>query len=61
MVTRWFAIMCDQIGGRYIQVRGRFKPEYIHDLYGSEPYVKYTNDSFEVDPKSLKIALEMIE
>lgn len=61
MMTRWFAIMCDQIGGRYIQVRGRFKPEYVRYLYGNEPFVKYTNDNFEVDPVSLKIALEMVE
>jgi hypothetical protein len=61
MMTRWFAIMCDQIGGKYIQVRGRFKPQYIPHLYRNEPYVVHTNDNFEVDPKSLQVALEMID
>lgn len=60
MLTRWFAIMCDQIGGRYIQVRGRIKPEYVRHLYLDKPFVEFTNDSFEVDPESLRVATEMI-
>jgi hypothetical protein len=61
MVTRWFSTMCHQVGGRYIQVRGRLKPEYVDGLYGRKPFVEYTNDSFEVDPRSLQVALDMIE
>ena len=60
MATRWFGIMCHQVGGKYIQVRGRIKPEYVPYLYGAEPYQAHVNDSFEVDPKSLQVALQMI-
>ncbi|HEV2593858.1 MAG TPA: glycosyltransferase family 61 protein [Sphingomicrobium sp.] len=60
-MTRWFGVMCHQIGGRYIQVRGRLKPEYISHLYRSDPYFTHTNDSFEVDPRSLEVALNTID
>jgi hypothetical protein len=59
--TRWFGVMCDQVGGRYIQVRGRLKPKYVPYLYLDKPYYIHSSDSFEVDPASLTLALEMIE
>jgi hypothetical protein len=60
IVTRWFGIMCEQVGGKYIAVRGRVKPEYIRGLYAEEFFEEYCNDNFEIDPKSLRVALEMI-
>jgi hypothetical protein len=60
-MTRWFGMMCEQVGGKYIAVRGRLKPEYINDLYGPDFSERYCNDDFEIDPKSLEIALKMIE
>jgi hypothetical protein len=60
IVTRWFGIMCEQVGGKYIAVRGRIKPEYVKGFYAHEPFEKYCNDNFEIDPKSLEVALEMI-
>jgi hypothetical protein len=52
--------MCEQVGGKYIAVRGRVKPEYIRGLYAEEFFEEYCNDNFEIDPKSLRVALEMI-
>jgi hypothetical protein len=60
IVTRWFGIMCEQVGGKYIAVRGRLKPEYVEGLYASEPFEKYCDDNFHVDPKSLEVAFDMI-
>jgi hypothetical protein len=42
-------------------VRGRLKPEYISEFYVPTLSEKYCNDNFEIDPKSLEVALEMIE
>jgi Glycosyltransferase 61 len=61
IMTRWFGIMCEQVGGKYIAVRGRLKPEYVSDFYAPTFSEKYCNDDFEIDPKSLEVALEMIE
>jgi len=60
IVTRWFGIMCEQVGGHYIAVRVRIKPEYVEGLYADEPFLSYCNDRFEVDPRSVDVALEMI-
>jgi len=60
-MTRWFGIMCEQVGGKYIAVRGRLKPEYIAGLYSAEPFLSYCHDEFEIDPRSLKVALEISE
>jgi capsular polysaccharide biosynthesis protein len=60
IMTRWFGIMCEQVGGKYAAVRGRIRPEYVPHLYRDEPYLKDANDSFEVDPKSLEKALEIV-
>ena len=43
------------------QVRGRLKPEYVPHVYGSEPYFTHSNDPFEVDPLSVRAALEILE
>lgn len=42
-------------------MRGRLKPEYISEFYVPTLSEKYCNDNFEIDPKSLEVALEMIE
>jgi hypothetical protein len=60
IVTRWFGIMCEQVGGKYIAVRGRLKAEYVEGLYAAEPFLRYCDDNFEADPKSVEVALEMI-
>jgi hypothetical protein len=61
IMTRWFGMMCEQVGGKYVAVRGRLKPEYIHGLYAEEFFEKYCNDNFEIDPKSLEVAFDIIE
>lgn len=60
IMTRWFGMMCEQVGGKYIAVRGRLKPEYVDGFYAPEFSEKYCNDNFEVDPKSLEVALQMV-
>ncbi len=59
-MTNFYQMMCDQVGGRYCAVRGRIKARYIAGAYADEPFVEYSLDDFEVDPESLKVALEIL-
>lgn len=60
MMTDFFRIMCDQVGGRYCAVRGRLKPDYVKQAYGDAPMLAYSFDDFEVDVESVKVALEIL-
>jgi capsular polysaccharide biosynthesis protein len=59
-MTRWFGIMCEQVGGKYIGVRARSLPEYIDALYDPAPFLNRCDDDFAIDPRSLEVALETI-
>lgn len=57
--SNFFQIMADQIGARFCAVRGRLKPEYIGPSYDGTPLTRFTSDDFQVDPYSLRVALEI--
>jgi hypothetical protein len=57
--SNFFQIMADQIGARYSAVRGRLKPEYIEPSYDGTPLTRFTGDDFEVDPLSVRVAIEI--
>ncbi|HEX8534430.1 MAG TPA: glycosyltransferase family 61 protein [Allosphingosinicella sp.] len=57
--SNFFQIMADQIGARYSAVRGRLKPEYIEPSYDGTPLTRFTSDDFEVDPLSVRVAIEI--
>jgi hypothetical protein len=60
-MTRMFRVMCEQVGGRYCAVRGRLKASYVEGLYAAAPFLRFSGDSFEVDPQSLRVALRIAE
>lgn len=58
-VTDFFRIMCDQVGGRYLAVRGRARRAYLPGIYAEQPFVDHSLDDFEVDPAALELALRV--
>jgi hypothetical protein len=59
-VTKFYRVMCSQIGGRYIAVRGRAKPAHVPDIYAmAKPFTRYSLEDFEVDPAALEQALRL--
>jgi hypothetical protein len=60
LMTRWFGLMCEQVGGKYIAVRARILPQYVEALYNPAPFLKNCDDNFAIDPRSLEVALETI-
>lgn len=60
-MTRFFCSMCHDVGGAYVGVRGQLKPGYVAALYRrGEPFLAQTLDSFTVDPRSLEVALHLV-
>ena len=58
-MTDFFRLMAQQAGCSWIGVRGRLKPDYIRPAYRQQRVFKqYSLDNFEVDPVSLKQALD---
>ncbi|SDN58823.1 Protein of unknown function [Lutimaribacter pacificus] len=58
-MTDVYRVMSHQVGCRWLGVRGRIKPEHVAGAYDLEkPFVKYSLQSFAVDPRSLTLALE---
>jgi capsular polysaccharide biosynthesis protein len=57
--SNFFQLMADQIGARYCAVRGRLKPEYVEPSYDGTPLTRFTSDDFEVDPFSVRVAIEI--
>jgi hypothetical protein len=57
--SNFFQLIADQIGARYSAVRGRLKPEYIQPSYAGTPLTRFTSDDFEVDPFSVRVAIEI--
>lgn len=60
-MTDVYRVMSHQVGCDWIGVRGKIKPEHVQLAYDLEtPFLKYSLQSFEVDLKSLSIAMELI-
>jgi capsular polysaccharide biosynthesis protein len=56
-----FRVIADQVGVRWIGVRGKIKPQYVAPAYRLDArFDAFSLDSFEVDVASLDLALEMI-
>lgn len=57
-----FRMMAQQVGCRWIGVRGKMKPKYVKPAYNMKQkfFSKFQNDSFEVDPVSLLSALDHV-
>lgn len=60
-MTRFFRSMCHDVGASYVGVRGQLKPGYVDLLYRrGEPFLAQTFDNFAVDPRSLEVALHLV-
>jgi capsular polysaccharide biosynthesis protein len=60
-MTDVYRVMAEQVGCRWIGVRGRIKPAYVKAAYDLEArFNAFSLDSFEVDPVSLEKALTLI-
>ncbi|MBC9246329.1 glycosyltransferase family 61 protein [Paracoccus sp. 11-3] len=57
-----FRMMAQQVGCRWIGVRGKIKPRYVKSAYNMKQkfFSEFQNDSFEVDPVSLLSALDHV-
>lgn len=57
-----FRMMAQQVGCRWIGVRGKIKPRYVTSAYNMKQkfFSEFQNDSFEVDPVSLLSALDHV-
>ncbi|WP_306115421.1 MULTISPECIES: DUF563 domain-containing protein [unclassified Roseovarius] len=60
-MTDVYRVMAQQVGCKWIGVRGKIKPEHIGPAYDLEaPFFKYSLQSFEVDLESIDLAQEML-
>ena len=60
-MTNVYRAMAGQVGCKWVGVRGRLKPEYVRPAYRvGTSFTEFSLDAFEVDPKSLEYAFEMI-
>ncbi|MEM9844446.1 MAG: glycosyltransferase 61 family protein [Pseudomonadota bacterium] len=60
-MTDNFRGLADRMGLPWIGVRGRLKPAYVEPAYKfTEPFLRYSLDSFEVDVASIDVALDLI-
>ena len=60
-MTDVYRVMSDQVGCRWIGVRGKIKPEHVAPAYDLDnPFLQYSLQSFELDLASLDIAFDMI-
>ena len=56
-VANSYRLMAAQVGGRYVGVRGRIKPEYIEPAYRLDRFfTTYSLADFSIDLESLKAA-----
>jgi capsular polysaccharide biosynthesis protein len=61
-MTDFHRVILNGVGGKYVGVRGRITVGDAAAAYRfGEPYVANSLSNFEVDPDSLRLALEMIE
>src|SRR6056297_112869 len=60
-MTDVYRVMCHQVGCKWIGVRGKIKSEHVGPAYDlTKPFLNYSLQSFEIDLKSLELAMEMI-
>ena len=60
-MTDVYRVMAQQVGCKWIGVRGKIKPEHIGPAYDLEaPFFKYSLQSFEVDLESIDLAHDML-
>lgn len=61
-VTNAWRVVADQVGCRWIGVRGRLRPEHLADGYDlSRPFTRYSIQDFEVDPVSIDRAFDLLD
>lgn len=59
-MTDNFRVMTHQVGCAWVGVRGKIKPEHVDPAYDlTQPFVKYSLQSFEVDVRALENALTL--
>lgn len=57
-MTKVYRVMTQQVGGRWIGVRGKILPDHVRHAYDfRRPFTKFSLEEFEVDVESLEIAL----
>ena len=62
LMSDMFREITHQAGARWIGVQGRFRPDYVTDLYDLETdFTKYAFDDFHMDPAAIELALDLIE
>lgn len=60
-MTGVFRIIANQVGCKWIGVRGRLKAKYVNSAYDlTKPHTKHSLDNFEVDPVSLRYAIDLV-
>jgi capsular polysaccharide biosynthesis protein len=60
-MTDVYRVMSQQVGCRWVGVRGKIKPEHISGVYDlAKPFRRHSLQSFEVDLPSLELAFDMI-
>lgn len=61
-VTNVWRAVTAQLGGRWVGVRGRLRPEHLAPAYDlSQPYERDSLQDFDVDPASMVRALERLD
>lgn len=61
-ITTVFRFIATRTNTAWIGVRGKLRPEYVKPAYRlSKPYRRFSLDNFEIDPRSLKLALRKLE
>ncbi|SLN63448.1 hypothetical protein ROA7450_03322 [Roseovarius albus] len=61
-ITSVFRFIATQTNTAWVGVRGKLRPEYVKPAYRlSKPYRRFSLDNFEVDPRSLMLALRKLE
>lgn len=60
-MTDVYRVMSQQVGCKWIGVRGKIKPEHVELAYDLDaPFFKYSLQSFEVDLESIDLARSML-
>ncbi|WP_120500471.1 DUF563 domain-containing protein [Roseovarius sp. EL26] len=61
-ITNVYRLMASQANMSWVGVRGKMKPQYVEPAYTfTKPFRAFSLDNFEVDPISLKLALETLK
>jgi capsular polysaccharide biosynthesis protein len=61
-ITDVYRVMSDQVGCKWMAVRGHMKPEYVKPSYDlTAPFKKFSLDAFSIDVRSLELAFRMAQ